>query len=774
MSISHNGDLARINRGKEQNLSTSYTTENEKHELPRIDSYSKRALVISLDQYEHESESKSFPHIDTRGNGTEVAKLLGQLEYDIENNNVLIGKAATYSRMRESMTKFFASKVVAPDDLLLFYYSGHIIIDSQGELYLTAFDIDPNAPLQNALSFSELNSILLTCLSEKIVIILDCTYGGRLFPQHNEDPEKIGIYVKAVISNKLLALKKGIMGLASALPYESSYASPQPGLSIFTYHLLDGLRGKATTHENGNITPLLLFEYVHSKSATSVFKQVNGNMVSTAPRTPVFKFEHKCNIPLASYPQQLQNKRRPSNVPMQNNSSIVTDKINIDEAKNQVIYIDKAVKYLDSEERKKSLIEGFMKFGMRFEYSLRYMAGVVNHTGPLQFLYDEAIDVLATWLSGVKMTDKLSEDERRAQVAIAFLKEGEDIGGRFALCADLILELPKGHELRDEALVQQSLLKYLEYCKLNGNIEGQLSMISKLDCKLCPVEQSLELIRNGEQVLVHSAPDIKRHFNIASLGYYAQLTIEARNKGDNEAQRQWLRELEKKLDEIKKDKFDPSLHEGNLMAAGLVFDLTGRSEEAADTFALIVDGSSANTESFVRCAKNEGRIRINLKQYNRAAYVLAKIVPALEERYLTAVEDDEIKQSGEDFFEVTNWLAFAHAYLDEWEDATMALEKGKSLRVRHLASLHQSQNGGKLLDLEKYLYALSRGVPLKINEFEIDGASDWLGKKLSLKTKILEEYRASNPNYQKNYSTLHPSPKSRRTFCKENALSYSA
>jgi hypothetical protein len=53
------------------------------------------------------------------------------------------------------------------------------------------------------------------------------------------------------------------------------------------------------------------------------------------------------------------------------------------------------------------------------------------------------------------------------------------------------------------------------------------------------------------------------------------------------------------------------------------------------------------------------------------------------------VEDDEIKQSGKDFFEVTNMLAFAHAYLDEWEDATKALEKGKSLRVRHLASLHQ-------------------------------------------------------------------------------------
>ena len=149
--------------------------------------------------------------------------------------------------MRESMTKFFASKAVAPNDLLLFYYSGHIIIDSHGELYLTAFDVDPNAPLQNAFSFGELNSILLTCLSERIVIILDWTYGGRLFPQHNEDPEKIGRYVKTIISNKLVALDRGITALASALPYESSYVSPQSGLSIFTYHLLDGLRGKATS-----------------------------------------------------------------------------------------------------------------------------------------------------------------------------------------------------------------------------------------------------------------------------------------------------------------------------------------------------------------------------------------------------------------------------------------------------------------------------------------------------------------------------------------------
>ncbi len=64
-----------------------------------------------------------------------------------------------------------------PDDLLLFYYSGHGIYDD-GDLYLATSETDPYIPSKRGFNFDELRRLMNDSISTSIVAILDCYSSG--------------------------------------------------------------------------------------------------------------------------------------------------------------------------------------------------------------------------------------------------------------------------------------------------------------------------------------------------------------------------------------------------------------------------------------------------------------------------------------------------------------------------------------------------------------------------------------------------------------------
>ena len=131
----------------------------------------KKALIIAVSNYDTESlGSLDF----CRNDGEKMYDLLtsGTLGYEVSENNRLVGKVKGET-MRRAIMEFF-TKNVKSKDTLLFYFSGHGIPDSRGDIFLATSDIDPNFPYFEGFSVGQLSEMMDMSISTRLVTILDC------------------------------------------------------------------------------------------------------------------------------------------------------------------------------------------------------------------------------------------------------------------------------------------------------------------------------------------------------------------------------------------------------------------------------------------------------------------------------------------------------------------------------------------------------------------------------------------------------------------------
>ena|SRR5436309_92995 len=102
-------------------------------------------------------------------------------------------------------------------------------------------------------------------ISTSVVVILDCCYSGsaKVSKGHEEDAAKIGRTAMDEKSRKL-PLGQGKYILSASQAAQEAYALTTGEHSIFTYYLLQGLRGNTESVDNeGNVTPQSLGKYVY-------------------------------------------------------------------------------------------------------------------------------------------------------------------------------------------------------------------------------------------------------------------------------------------------------------------------------------------------------------------------------------------------------------------------------------------------------------------------------------------------------------------------------
>ena len=76
--------------------------------------------------------------------------------------------------MRKAIIDFFVDSSISPEDILIFYYSGHGIPDIDGDVYMSTSEIDPDAPYRYGFSFSELTKMAQRTIATTVILILDC------------------------------------------------------------------------------------------------------------------------------------------------------------------------------------------------------------------------------------------------------------------------------------------------------------------------------------------------------------------------------------------------------------------------------------------------------------------------------------------------------------------------------------------------------------------------------------------------------------------------
>jgi len=182
-------------------------------------------------------------------------------------------------------------KVVAdatePDDLLLFYFSGHGDV-YDGEPYLVSRDASQSVLSDTAVPISRLIQIVEEAPARAKVIVLDACHSGAKI-----DAKAVRPMSEAFI-RRVFEESEGIVVLSSCKQGELSYIWQKLGCSVFTHYLLEALEGRADRDGKGFVTVQDVNRYV--VDGVKRWAVQNGRS-----QNPTFRASIVGDIPLARY-----------------------------------------------------------------------------------------------------------------------------------------------------------------------------------------------------------------------------------------------------------------------------------------------------------------------------------------------------------------------------------------------------------------------------------------------------------------------------------------
>jgi regulation of enolase protein 1 (concanavalin A-like superfamily) len=147
------------------------------------------------------------------------------------------------------------------DDLVLFYFAGHGLLNHLGEFYLAArHTCRKRGKLKDitAISAKYLQEKMGQSLSEQQVIILDCCFSGAF-------SKGMSVRSTGKINFEVLG-GKGRAVLASSTSTQYSFEHQSSGLGVYTHYFVEGIKtGTADGNKDGWISVNEIHEYVSSR-----------------------------------------------------------------------------------------------------------------------------------------------------------------------------------------------------------------------------------------------------------------------------------------------------------------------------------------------------------------------------------------------------------------------------------------------------------------------------------------------------------------------------
>jgi len=219
----------------------------------------RKALIIANDQYEQELRKLQAPAADA----AELGRVLADPHIgDFSVRDVC--NQPSYVIQAEIEDLFADGR---PDDLLLLHFSCHGLKNDSGELFFAAPNTRTNRLGSTAVSAEFIHSCMRACRSRKIVLLLDCCYGGA-FSRGFRTRAGQNANVFDSFPRQRLGGGRGrvVITASSAMEYAfegSDLASGRPEPSVFTSALVRGLEtGAADRDEDGWVSLNELYDYI--------------------------------------------------------------------------------------------------------------------------------------------------------------------------------------------------------------------------------------------------------------------------------------------------------------------------------------------------------------------------------------------------------------------------------------------------------------------------------------------------------------------------------
>jgi caspase domain-containing protein len=187
------------------------------------------------------------------------------------------------------------AKATEEDDLLLFYFSGHGQIDAEtGKAYLIPRNGTGAALRRTAIAIQDVKEIMLNAKAKQKVIVLDACHSGA-----NSGIKASRSMSPSFIEN-VFTQAEGLAIISSCTGGQFSYEWPEKECSVFTFYLLEALRGHADRAHKGCVT----VQDVNWHVVNGVKDWATEHSVSQTPR---LNYLVEGDIPITYY--DIQNAR---------------------------------------------------------------------------------------------------------------------------------------------------------------------------------------------------------------------------------------------------------------------------------------------------------------------------------------------------------------------------------------------------------------------------------------------------------------------------------
>ncbi|NBD32002.1 MAG: hypothetical protein GVY17_03255 [Cyanobacteria bacterium] len=234
-------------------------------------------LLVGVNHYQDASlPSLHYSALDCQGLGEALLDATQAFPHkEVLIHHDFAAQLPQFKTIHSSLEQIAAA--AQPQDTVLFYFSGHGVLDPESQqAVLCLSDTDQTALLETGLKLQKLLQFLGNCAARQQLVWLDaCHSGGMTLRGAKGEPEKKSLVnptsqLVEVLRQKA-AQSHGFYALLSCDQSQHSWEFPELGHGVFTYYLMQGLRGEAADAE-GLIEADALYQYVYYQTLRYIDK----------------------------------------------------------------------------------------------------------------------------------------------------------------------------------------------------------------------------------------------------------------------------------------------------------------------------------------------------------------------------------------------------------------------------------------------------------------------------------------------------------------------
>jgi uncharacterized caspase-like protein/WD40 repeat protein len=184
-----------------------------------------------------------------------------------DHMRLLTNKNATLANLKEALVEFLSQAI--DKDLVIIFFAGHGAPDPArpSNLYMLTYDSDLSRLGTTAYPMWDMQTLLTRQLTAKrIVVFSDACHSGGISAEfatrgvNTPESNLINQYLA-----DLARAKEGIVMFTASAAGEVSQEFPELGHGVFTYYLLEGMKGEADLNNDYTVTINELMQYVEDQ-----------------------------------------------------------------------------------------------------------------------------------------------------------------------------------------------------------------------------------------------------------------------------------------------------------------------------------------------------------------------------------------------------------------------------------------------------------------------------------------------------------------------------